>query len=120
MNNERQGSPLQKKINYYPADVENPLIHREKRHEENPGASVLLTTAGGVAEGIATSSIALSAAAEGTGGLAGYSSGLAAILTKVGCGSVSAITSFSLLTAGPIIGMILGLAVYKGIKKTKI
>jgi hypothetical protein len=114
MANEKLDYDVQKRLNYA-AVVDN---SRQSTQAANPGAATILATAGGVAGGFATSGIAI-AAAEGSG-LAGYSAGLAAILTKVGCGSVSALTSFSLLAAGPIIGGILGIAVYKAIKNTNI
>ncbi|MBF0472707.1 MAG: hypothetical protein HQK91_03865 [Nitrospirae bacterium] len=112
MENERLDYDVQKRLNYSPVvdNSKNPNV------DGNPGAATILAAAGGVAGGFATSGIALTAA-EGSG-LAAYSAGLASILTKVGCGSVSALTSFSLLAAGPIIGGILGIAVYKAIKNS--
>ena len=110
MNNDRLDSDVQRRMNYTPSIVSNP--------DTNPAAATVMATAGGIAGGFATSGIAL--AVTETTGLAGYSAGLAAIITKVGCGSISALTSFSLIAAGPIVGGLLGLAIYKGIKNSKI
>ncbi|MBW2467537.1 MAG: hypothetical protein JRF02_09570 [Deltaproteobacteria bacterium] len=79
---------------------------------------VLSTTAGAIAGGVVTSSPAITAGGA-VSGLTGYSIGLGSLVAKVGCGSAVAISSLSIIAAGPVIGGIIGFSAYKALKGLK-
>ena len=84
----------------------------------NKAVPVLSTTAGAIAGGVATSAPAITAAGS-VSGLTGYSIGLGSLIAKVSCGSVAAISSLSMIAAGPILGGLIGFTAYKAIKGMK-
>jgi len=72
------------------------------------------SASGAIAGGIVTSSPAITVA--GGGGLAAYSAGLGSLIANAGCGSAAAIVGLSVVTAGPVLGGLLGYGAYKAIK----
>ena len=51
--------------------------------------------------------------------MTGYSIGLGGLIAHVGCGSAAAISSLSIIAAGPILGGVLGYSAYKAVKEMR-
>ena len=98
--------------------MENKGEAQNKQEEKGSNvAPVITTTTGAVAGGVITSAPAITAG--GTAGLAGYSIGLGGLISHVGCGSAAAISTLSVVAAGPVIGGLIGFSAYKAIKGFK-
>ena len=85
------------------------------RSDSSVAGSILATSAGVVAGGVATSGPAIAAAGAATGGLGAYGVGLGMTIAAAGC-EAAAVGTLLVVATGPVLGGLVGYSTYKVIR----